>query len=99
MVAQTFPELTMPETPFVLPAPEPLDAEIQWAELTLSRSHELEIYRKEAERRDAVAKRARLDRFADPTVGERGFSETRRRLPARPRPRRCAKAIPSAPGT
>lgn len=75
MVAQTFPELTMPATPFLLPAPEPLGAEIQWAELTLSRSHELEIYRKEAERRDAIARRARLDRFADPTVGLRGFSE------------------------
>lgn len=75
VIAQTFPELTIPPSPLALPEPDPFDTETQWTALTLSRSHELGIYKSEAERLDAVAKRARLDRFADPTVGVRGFSE------------------------
>ncbi|HOP19479.1 MAG TPA: TolC family protein [Parvularculaceae bacterium] len=75
IIERTFPELSMPAAPLNLPAPEPLLNSDELEALTLERSHELQIYRKEAERLDAVAKRARLDRFADPTVGVRGFSE------------------------
>ena len=46
-----------------------------WADLMIERSHELEIVRQEAERARLKARRAGLDRVADPVVGARMFSE------------------------
>ncbi|HEX2760033.1 MAG TPA: TolC family protein, partial [Rhizomicrobium sp.] len=56
------------------PAPPPGDW-TEWRAAVLDDNHEIKMARSEAERRDWLAKRARLDRFADPTLELRTFQE------------------------
>ena len=46
-----------------------------WRKAVLDDNHEIKMARSEAERRDWLAKRARMDRFADPTLDLRTFQE------------------------
>ncbi|HEY9233518.1 MAG TPA: TolC family protein, partial [Phenylobacterium sp.] len=70
-----YPGLAPTQAP-VLPAPvaptRPLDA---WVPVVMERSHEILIARAFADRDAALARRARLDRRPDPTVGLRVFDE------------------------
>jgi outer membrane protein TolC len=56
------------------PAPPPGDW-AEWHDAVLDDNHEIKMARSEADRRDWLAKRARLDRFADPTFDLRTFQE------------------------
>lgn len=65
-----------PATPTALPAPTtPTRAFTEWPALIVARSHEISLARAEADREDALARRARLDRAPDPTFGIRTFNE------------------------
>lgn len=74
-LSSVFPGL-VPQTAVPLPPPgaprRPFDS---WAALIVERSHEISMARYEADREDALARRARLDRAPDPTIGVRTFSE------------------------
>ena len=61
------PALAMPELP-----PEPLE---MLHRLVVERSHEIGAAARDADRTASLAARARRDRFADPSVGVRMFSE------------------------
>lgn len=71
-----FPGLTLPATPGELPLPEMPQASLaELRSLVIERSHEIGAAKAEAERLQALADRARRDRFADPSIGVRAFSE------------------------
>ena len=71
-----FPDMPLPTVAPRVSTPEPSGRTHQeWRNLILQRSHELRMVEKEAERQTSLARRARLDRFADPSVGVRVFSE------------------------
>lgn len=71
-----FPELAIPLQVPDTPAPTASDYGFEkWKDLILTRSHELRMAEKEAEQQLALARRSKLDKFADPTVGLRFFSE------------------------
>lgn len=73
---RSFPALTLPVSPPVMPEPkEPPGIWEDWRKAVLEDNHEIKQARSEAERRDWLAKRARLDRFADPTFDLRTFQE------------------------
>ena len=75
-LAAQFPSLPLPESVPVIAAPLlPAEGLAQWRDLVLVRSHEIRAAELEAERLGVVAQRSRLDRFADPSVGVRAFSE------------------------
>ncbi|PZN95838.1 MAG: transporter [Alphaproteobacteria bacterium] len=75
-MAAQFPSLPLPGGIPEIAAPVlPPEGLTQWRDLVLERSHEIRAAELEAERLAAVADRARLDRFADPSIGVRAFSE------------------------
>ncbi|MDZ4277488.1 MAG: TolC family protein [Erythrobacter sp.] len=71
-----FPGLVLPQAAQELPLPElPQTGLPVLRNLVIERSHEIFAARAEADRVQALADRARRDRFADPTIGVRAFSE------------------------
>jgi outer membrane protein TolC len=71
-----FPGLVLPQAAQELPLPElPQTSLPVLRDLVIERSHEIGAARAEADRVQALADRARRDRFADPTIGVRAFSE------------------------
>ncbi len=75
-MAAQFPSLPLPGSVPQITAPVlPAEGLAHWRDLVLERSHEIRAAELEAERLAAVAERARLDRFADPSIGVRAFSE------------------------
>jgi outer membrane protein TolC len=71
-----FPDLILPLQAPDVPAPETSEYSADdWKKLILTRSHELRMAEKAAEQQMALARRVRLDKVADPTVGLRVFSE------------------------
>jgi len=71
-----FPNLALPASPQELPLPELPQASLATLRnLVMERSHEIGAARAEADRVQILAERARRDRFADPTIGVRAFSE------------------------
>lgn len=71
-----FPSLVLPQAAQDLPLPELPEASLPMLrDLVIERSHEIFAARAEADRVQALADRARRDRFADPTIGVRAFSE------------------------
>ena len=70
-----FPGLTPPAAPTLSPPVELVRPGSAWRDVILSRSHEIAIVRDLAEREALLARRARLDRVPDPTVGVRTFNE------------------------
>ena len=76
MLAASFPELPLPaEPPVPLDPAEPQEGYAALGRMAVERSHDIEGAEREAERQSALARRARLDRIADPTLGLRLFSE------------------------
>mgnify|MGYP001036450327 CR=1 FL=1 len=75
-LAATFPELPLPLEPPELALPElPSPGLEAMRGLVIERSHEIGAADREAQRLDVVARRARADRIADPSLGVRLFSE------------------------
>lgn len=75
-LAARFPGLALPDDPPPLPAPDVAEGEIaRLGGNVFAHSHEVAASLAEASRSDAVADRTRRDRFADPTLGVRLFSE------------------------
>lgn len=73
---RTFPSLVLPLRLEPMPDPEPPPGSWEeWREAVLEDNHEIKMARSEAERREWLAKRASLDRFADPTLELRTFQE------------------------
>ena len=73
---RSFPTLVLPVSPPAMPDPlAPPGSWEDWRKAVLDDNHEIKMARSEAERRDWLAKRARLDRFADPTLDLRTFQE------------------------
>lgn len=73
---RTFPSLVLPARLDGMPDPAPPPgAWDEWRAAILDDNHELKIAQSEAERRDWLAKRAAMDRFADPTFELRTFQE------------------------
>lgn len=71
-----FPGLVLPQAAQELPLPElPQTGLPVLRNLVIERSHEIFAAHAEADRVQALADRARRDRFADPTIGVRAFSE------------------------
>ncbi len=71
-----FPALALPQEAPPLPAPDmPAEGLEFFRDRALANSHEIAAAEAEANRRDAMAERARKDRLADPSVGVRLFSE------------------------
>lgn len=75
-LAAHFPAMALPQEAPEVPHPEITEARLaQLSELVIGNSHVIAAAQAEAERMAAVADRADRDRFADPTVGLRTFSE------------------------
>jgi cobalt-zinc-cadmium efflux system outer membrane protein len=75
-LAAQFPSLPLPDGVPAITAPTlPDEGLAAWRDLVLSRSHEIRAAELEAERLNVLAERAKRDRFADPSVGVRAFSE------------------------
>jgi outer membrane protein TolC len=75
-LAAQFPSLPLPDGVPAITAPAlPDEGLAAWRDLVLSRSHEIRAAELEAERLAVLAERAKRDRFADPSVGVRAFSE------------------------
>ena len=73
---RTFPSLILPGKPPVMPDPEPPQGDwSEWRAAVLEDNHEIKMARSEADRRDWLARRASMDRFADPTFDLRTFQE------------------------
>ncbi len=73
---RTFPSLVLPLQLPPMPEPEaPPGTWEAWRAAVLDDNHELKMARSEFERRDWLAKRASMDRFADPTLELRTFQE------------------------
>ena len=72
---RTFPSLVLPVAPAM---PEPVAPPGDWDEwraAVLDDNHEVKMARSEADRREWLARRASMDRFADPTLDLRTFQE------------------------
>ncbi len=72
---RTFPSLVLPTAPAM---PEPVAPPGDWDEwraAVLDDNHEVKMARSEADRREWLARRASMDRFADPTLDLRTFQE------------------------
>lgn len=71
-----FPALALPQEAPDIPLPEIADARLsQLRDHVIGNSHEIAAAEAEAQRMAAVASRASKDRFADPSIGLRLFSE------------------------
>jgi outer membrane protein TolC len=71
-----FPLLALPKQAPALSAPQiPEGGFEHFHDLVLANSHEIAAAEAEAQRKASLAKRARLDRIADPSLGFRVFSE------------------------
>ena len=74
-IAANFPEIIAPPRAPHLPAPDqPVNMQ-NWSQLVLMRSHEITIAEKKAEQLSVQARRSKLDKYADPTIGLRLFHE------------------------
>ena len=75
-MAAQFPSLPLPGAAPEIAAPVlPPEGLAQWRDFVLARSHEIRAAELDAARLAVLAERARMDRFADPSVGVRAFSE------------------------
>ena len=75
-IAVQFPGLTLPEQPEDLPLPEvPVAGFAALRDQVIARSHEIGAAQAEADRLAALSERAQRERWADPSVGLRLFSE------------------------
>lgn len=75
-LARSFPTLTLPSAAPAMPDPEaPPGSWEEWHAAVLDDNHEIKLARSEADRREWLAKRARMDQFADPTLDLRTFSD------------------------
>lgn len=75
-LARSFPGLALPASAPTMPDPAILPGTWEtWRAAVLDDNHEIKLARSEADRREWLAKRARLDRFADPTVDLRTFQD------------------------
>ncbi len=75
-MAAQFPSFPLPGGVPAIAAPVlPAEGLAHWRDLVLERSHEIRAAELEAERLATLAERSRLDRFADPSIGVRAFSE------------------------
>lgn len=73
---RTFPALALPPAAPAMPEPAPLPgAWEEWRAAVLEDNHEIKLARSEADRQEWLAKRAHMDRFADPTLDLRTFSD------------------------
>jgi outer membrane protein TolC len=73
---RTFPSLALPVQPVAMPEPQaPPGTWDEWRAAVLDDNHEVKMAQSEADRRAWLAKRASLDRFADPTFELRTFQE------------------------
>lgn len=73
---RSFPLLTVPDAPPDMPDPEPLPGTWDdWRNAVLDDNHEIKMARSEADRREWLARRASMDRFADPTIDLRTFQD------------------------
>jgi outer membrane protein TolC len=73
---RSFPSLTLPPRAPAMPDPAALPGEwTEWHDAVLDDNHEVKMARSEADRRAWLARRASLDRFADPTIDLRTFQE------------------------
>jgi outer membrane protein TolC len=73
---RTFPTLVLPANLPAIPEPEaPPGSWEAWRAAVLDDNHELKMARSEADRREWLAKRADMDRWADPTLELRTFQE------------------------
>ena len=71
-----FPTLALPQQAPAIPPPELPEEGLEFfRDRALANSHEIAAADAEANRRDAMAQRARKDRMADPSIGVRLFSE------------------------
>ncbi|MFO1248351.1 MAG: TolC family protein [Alphaproteobacteria bacterium] len=75
-LVRTFPNLALPAAPPAMPEPAPPPGEWkEWRSAVLDDNHEIKMARSEADRRQWLATRASLDRYADPTLDLRTFQE------------------------
>lgn len=75
-LGRNFPALSLPAQPPLIPEPAPPPGLWEeWREAVLNDNHEIKMARSEADRREWLARRASLDRFADPTVDLRTFQD------------------------
>lgn len=72
---RTFPALKVPAAPAVPEPVAPPGSWDEWRAAVLDDNHEVKMARSEADRRDWLARRALMDRFADPTLDLRTFQE------------------------
>jgi outer membrane protein TolC len=73
---RSFPGLSIPAAPPMMPAPAaPPGTWPDWRSAVLEDNHEIKMARSEADRREWQARRASMDRFADPTLDLRTFQE------------------------
>jgi cobalt-zinc-cadmium efflux system outer membrane protein len=71
-----FPNLPPPIQPHALPAPPALEhPAAEWSDITVKSSHEIAIADYQARQAETEAKRVRLDRMPDPTVGLRAIPD------------------------
>ncbi len=73
---RSFPGVSIPDAPPVMPDPvAPPGTWPEWRTAVLEDNHEIKMARSEADRREWKARRASMDRFADPTFDLRTFQE------------------------
>ncbi len=73
---RSFPGVVLPATAPLMPEPAPPPGDWnQWRAAVLDDNHEIKMARSEADRRAWLARRASMDRFADPTLDLRTFQE------------------------
>ncbi len=76
LLAARFPDLPLPvEPPSILAPAVPTEDLARFQELIVGHSHEIGAASGHAERQDVLARRAKADRIADPSLGVRLFSE------------------------
>lgn len=76
MLETLFPDLPLPQHSPQLFAPDALEDPSIWIDKIISRSHETELAKTQANYASARARRSRLDLKPDPEVGLRTFSES-----------------------
>ncbi len=75
-LAAQFPGLALPAQAPALPAPQlPAEGLAELGGHVVARSHEIGAAVAQADQAGLIAERSRRDRFADPSIGIRGFSE------------------------